>query len=79
MEISIYIDGRKPRKTGDMPVKIALRRNNKTVFVNTGLFTHTKFIGTVFPPSEPAAKAKTARLTKILADNLYGVYHFLIK
>lgn len=68
MEISVYIDGRKPRKTGEMPVKIALRRSNKTVFVNTGLFTHTKFIGTVFPASETAAKAKTARLTKILAD-----------
>ena len=68
MEISIYIDGRKPKKNGDMPVKIALRRANKTVFINSGLYTRVKFDGTVFPASEPAAKAKTARLTKILAD-----------
>lgn len=68
MEISIYIDGRKPTKTGEMPVKIALRRANKTVFVNTGIRAKTKFTGAIFPSSETASKAKTARLAKYLSD-----------
>jgi len=64
MEISIYIDGRKPKKNGDMPVKIALRRANKTVFIHTGVYTKYKFQGFTFPASEVGAKAKTAWLAK---------------
>lgn len=68
MEISIYIDGRKPTKSGEMPVKIALRRANRTVFVNTGMRSSAKFTGMVFPSSEPAARIKTARLAKCVSD-----------
>ena len=48
MEISTDIDERKPKKNGDMGVKISVRRANKTVFINTGLFTKVKFTGTEF-------------------------------
>lgn len=64
MEITVYVDGRRPRKNGDMPVKIVVRRNNQTLVLNTGLMTAKKFKGTIFPASEKAAKAKTATLTR---------------
>lgn len=67
MEISTYIDGRKPKKNGDMGVKISVRRANKTVFINTGLFTKVKFTGTEFPLSETDARQKSMTLIRILS------------
>lgn len=68
MEISTYIDGRRPKQNGDMPVKIAIRRNSDTLFISTGLYTKTRFSGFNFPQSEMAAKTKTATLVRFYSE-----------
>ena len=67
MEISTYIDGRRPKKNGDMSVKIAVRRANSVIFVNTGLYTKTKFAGTEFPSTETNARSKSMDLIKTMS------------
>lgn len=68
MEIKTYIDGRRICKNGEMPVKIVIRRHNKTLMLSTGLRTATKFEYTVFPSCEAHARTKTATLTRYLNE-----------
>lgn len=74
MDVNVYIDGRRPRSDGEMPVKLTVRRYGEVLMLNTGLRTKRKFEGTIFPQTEPSAKAKTATLTRYyqeLSDYVY--------
>lgn len=75
MIIDTYIDGRKPRKDGSMSVKIRIQSRNEKTIISTGLYTKVEFSGMQFPNIERNARAKSQRLSYIIAQIDDICYH----
>lgn len=68
MKSHILINKSKTTAGGDMPVMVVIQEGNRKLQIRTGLTTKTMFKDCVFPDTESNARAKTARLRKILSE-----------
>lgn len=76
MKIKTYVDTRKPTNQGLFPVLISVNRDGFRFFVNTGIYTATKFEGREFPKSDPNHKVKTNALNRLLLQvEEYAISH----
>lgn len=68
MKSHILINKSKATVGGEMPVMVVIQEGNRKLQIRTGLVTKSLFKGCVFPDTESNARAKTARLRKVLSD-----------
>lgn len=68
MKSHILINKSKATIDGEMPVMVVIQEGKRKLQIRTGLTTKTMFKGCEFPDNERNARAKTARLRKVLAE-----------
>lgn len=68
MRYYVNVDESRRNKNGSIPVRILFKEDGKRFLANTGLETVEKFAGVAFPAASKYARAKTARLVRILDE-----------